>query len=119
MTIVLLIAAIVVTYALLITFKQLQTLKERVERLEAEKRETEELLLSFMESMNDVVQAGEPSAVPAMSVTVGETDQVEPETPATGHLVEDVLLHHSVRETARLLGKGEGEVALYAKLRKK
>lgn len=119
MTIVLLIVAIVVTYALLIVFKQLQTLKERVERLEVEKRETEALLLSFMESMNDVVKqevvvestSREPDSLPVQ--------RVEEDQPSDQQLVEETLLRHSVRDAARLLGKGEGEMALYAKFRGK
>ncbi|TCI23183.1 hypothetical protein [Exiguobacterium sp. SL-9] len=114
--------ACIVAYGLLILFRQVQALTARVTQLEHEKRETEALLLSFMESMNDVVK--QPSSL-IEEVDKAQAVHVEPdredladETQSAPH-VEDVLLHHSVRETARLLGKGEGEVALYAKLRKK
>ncbi|TCI31875.1 hypothetical protein EVJ33_01995 [Exiguobacterium sp. SL-10] len=114
--------ACIVAYGLLILFRQVQALTARVTQLEHEKRETEALLLSFMESMNDVVK--QPSSL-IEEIDKAQAVHVEPdqedladETQSAPH-VEDVLLHHSVRETARLLGKGEGEVALYAKLRKK
>lgn len=119
MTIVLMIAGIVIAYGLLIGFRQLQALNARVDRLEAEKRETEALLLSFMESMSDVVKNDAPESLKPALAEIAET---EPETSADDTVnpsVEEVLLHHSVRDTARLLGKGEGEVALYAKLRQK
>lgn len=122
MTVAYIALACVFAYGLLILFRQIQSLTARVAQLESEKRETETLLLSFMESMNDVVR--QPAS------RIEETDRsgnehVDPEQVLTDEInnhppqVEDVLLHHSVRETARLLGKGEGEVALYAKLRKK
>ncbi|MCT4782872.1 MULTISPECIES: hypothetical protein [Exiguobacterium] len=125
MTIILLLAGIGFTYALLLAFKQLKTLKSRIEQLEAEKHETEMLLLSFMESMNDVVKqddvsertfhesesmSHEPEAAPIQKVVAEQSDH---------QLVEETLLRHSVRDAARLLGKGEGEMALYAKFRGK
>lgn len=119
MTVVLFIAAVVIAYGLLIGFRQIQTLNERIDRLESEKRETEALLLSFMESMSDVVRG---DAIESSSQTASEIDEPEAKQVDEGvgaPSVEDVLLRHSVRDAARLLGKGEGEVALYAKLRKK
>lgn len=121
MTVVYIAIACIVAYGLLILFRQVQALTARVTQLEHEKRETEVLLLSFMESMNDVVK--QPSSLEDVAdaqAVHAELDRERPadETQSAPH-VEDVLLHHSVRETARLLGKGEGEVALYAKLRKK
>lgn len=114
--------ACLVTYVFLLGFRQIQALQERVERLEAEKTETEALILSFMESMTDVVEKDvttdsfkqeESSAI--------EADHVGTETSSSSAPidVEDVLLHHSVRDAARMLGKGEGEMALYAKFRGK
>lgn len=125
MTIILLLAGIGFTYALLLAFKQLQTLKSRIEQLEAEKRETEMLLLSFMESMNDVVKQDdmtEPTSHEAESVShepEAAPLQRDGAEPSDHQLVEETLLRHSVRDAARLLGKGEGEMALYAKFRGK
>ncbi len=122
MTVVYIGIACIVAYGLLILFRQVQALTARVTRLEQEKRETEALLLSFMESINDVVKHPAPSSEesamePALEDSLLEAPSSR-ERQQAPH-VEDVLLNHSVRETARLLGKGEGEVALYAKLRKK
>ncbi|UTT41772.1 hypothetical protein [Exiguobacterium aurantiacum] len=121
MTVVYIAIACIVAYGLLILFRQVQALTARVTQLEHEKRETEALLLSFMESMNDVVKhplsLEEVADAQAVHAEL-DRERSDDETQSAPH-VEDVLLHHSVRETARLLGKGEGEVALYAKLRKK
>ncbi|TCI49264.1 hypothetical protein EVJ27_01225 [Exiguobacterium sp. SH3S2] len=119
MTFVLLIAGIVIAYGLLIGFRQIQTLNERVNRLESEKRETEALLLSFMESMSDVVKNDAAESPKPTSTEIAEIETETSEDGAVNPSVEEVLLRHSVRDTARLLGKGEGEVALYAKLRQK
>lgn len=130
MYIVYVITACLVAYGFLFGYRQVQALQERVERLEREKQETETLLLSFMESMNDLVvqepversnvvqQEEAPTPVVNASVqTVVEA--TEETTPSASIDVDDVLLRHSVRDAARILGKGEGELALYAKLRKK
>lgn len=119
MTFVLMIAGIVMAYGLLIGFRQIQALNERINRLEAEKRETETLLLSFMESLNDVVKNDAPESPQPTSAEIGETETKASADGTVNPSVEEVLLRHSVRDTARLLGKGEGEVALYAKLRQK
>nr|WP_240542675.1 hypothetical protein [Exiguobacterium qingdaonense] len=116
-----------VAYGFLFGYRQVQELQERVNRLEREKQETETLLLSFMESMNDlaaqkpseradaIVEEQEPSppieeSIEQVETSTGETVSVD---------VDDVLLRHSLKDAARILGKGEGELALYAKLRKK
>lgn len=122
MTIVYIAIACIVAYGLLILFRQVQALTARVTQLEHEKRETEALLLSFMESMNDVVKqpaSSNEEVAGAQSIHAEPKRETSDDDMQTAPHVEDVLLHHSVRETARLLGKGEGEVALYAKLRKK
>lgn len=118
MTIVYIIAASVIVYGMLIGFRQIQSLKERIDVLERDKHETEALLLSFMESMNDVVKSDNPKMDEEQPVEEVLTE-VDTNESVSEPDVEEVLLRHSVRETARLLGKGEGEVALYAKLRKK
>nr|WP_251024907.1 MULTISPECIES: hypothetical protein [Exiguobacterium] len=119
-----------VAYGFLFGYRQVQALQERVERLEREKQETETLLLSFMESMNDlvvqepversnVVQQEEASSLPVNESVQTVVEATEETTPSASIDVDDVLLRHSVRDAARILGKGEGELALYAKLRKK
>ncbi|WP_251127438.1 hypothetical protein [Exiguobacterium sp. s48] len=120
--------ACLVAYGFLFGYRQVQALQERVERLEREKQETETLLLSFMESMNDlvvqeptersnVIQQEEPTPLNESVQTIEEeTEEIKPSASID---VDDVLLRHSVRDAARILGKGEGELALYAKLRKK
>jgi len=124
------ITACLVAYGFLFGYRQVQALQERVERLEREKQETETLLLSFMESMNDlvvqepversnVVQQEEASSLPVNESVQTVVEATEETTPSASIDVDDVLLRHSVRDAARILGKGEGELALYAKLRKK
>ncbi|MCV9899005.1 hypothetical protein OKS35_02605 [Exiguobacterium sp. N5] len=130
MYIVYVITACLVAYGFLFGYRQVQALQERVERLEREKQETETLLLSFMESMNDlvvqepversnVVQQEEASSLPVNESIQTVVEATEETTPSASIDVDDVLLRHSVRDAARILGKGEGELALYAKLRKK
>ncbi|WP_269318058.1 hypothetical protein [Exiguobacterium sp. KJ 601] len=130
MYIVYVITACLVAYVFLFGYRQVQALQERVERLEREKQETETLLLSFMESMNDlvvqepversnVVQQEEASSLPVNESIQTVVEATEETTPSASIDVDDVLLRHSVRDAARILGKGEGELALYAKLRKK
>ncbi|WP_078146716.1 hypothetical protein [Exiguobacterium sp. HVEsp1] len=130
MYIVYVITACLVAYVFLFGYRQVQALQERVERLEREKQETETLLLSFMESMNDlvvqepversnVVQQEEASSLPVNESVQTVVEATEETTPSASIDVDDVLLRHSVRDAARILGKGEGELALYAKLRKK
>lgn len=130
MYIVYVITACLVAYGFLFGYRQVQALQERVDRLEREKQETETLLLSFMESMNDlvvqeptersnVVQQEKAPSPPVNASVQTILEATEEETPSASIDVDDVLLRHSVRDAARILGKGEGELALYAKLRKK
>lgn len=122
--------ACLVAYGFLFGYRQVQALQERVDRLEREKQETESLLLSFMESMNDLV-TNDPDGresdiqvntvpLPSNEESTESTTTTKDETESSVSIdVDDVLLRHSVRDAARILGKGEGELALYAKLRKK
>lgn len=130
MYIVYVITACLVAYGFLFGYRQVQALQERVDRLEREKQETETLLLSFMESMNDlvvqepiersnVVQQEEASSLSVNESVQTVVEATEETTPSASIDMDDVLLRHSVRDAARILGKGEGELALYAKLRKK
>ena len=128
MYIVYVVTACLVAYGFLFGYRQVQALQERVERLEREKQETETLLLSFMESMNDLVTK-EPverkadvhreDSILVEANVESVSDELNEEKSTTSVDVDDVLLRHSVRDAARILGKGEGELALYAKLRKK
>lgn len=128
MYIVYVVTACLVAYGFLFGYRQVQTLQERIERLEREKQETETLLLSFMESMNDLVMK-EPvgrkadlhqeDSIPVEANVESVSNELNEEKSTTSVDVDDVLLRHSVRDAARILGKGEGELALYAKLRKK
>ncbi|MDE0562098.1 hypothetical protein [Exiguobacterium sp. B2(2022)] len=128
MYIVYVITACLVAYGFLFGYRQVQTLRERIERLEREKHETETLLLSFMESMNDLVtkepverkaDVRQEDSILVEANVESLSDELNEENSTTSVDVDDVLLRHSVRDAARILGKGEGELALYAKLRKK
>ncbi|MCA0979998.1 MULTISPECIES: hypothetical protein [Exiguobacterium] len=129
MYIVYVVTACLVAYGFLFGYRQVQTLQERVERLEREKQETETLLLSFMESMNDLVTKEpverkvdvhqEDVSVPVETKADVVSNDLDEDKSKPSIDVDDVLLRHSVRDAARILGKGEGELALYAKLRKK
>lgn len=128
MYIVYVITACLVAYGFLFGYRQVQTLQERIERLEREKHETETLLLSFMESMNDLVtkepeerkaDVHQEDSILVEANVESVSDELNEENSTTSVDVDDVLLRHSVRDAARILGKGEGELALYAKLRKK
>ncbi|WP_214745437.1 hypothetical protein [Exiguobacterium sp. s189] len=128
MYIVYVVTACLVAYGFLFGYRQVQTLQERIERLEREKQETETLLLSFMESMNDLVtkepverkaDVHQEDSILVEANIESVSDELNEENSTTSVDVDDVLLRHSVRDAARILGKGEGELALYAKLRKK
>ena len=128
MYIVYVVTACLVAYGFLFGYRQVQTLQERIERLEREKHETETLLLSFMESMNDLVtkepvgrkaDVHQENSILVEANVESVSDELDEENSTTSVDVDDVLLRHSVRDAARILGKGEGELALYAKLRKK
>ena len=128
MYIVYVITACLVAYGFLFGYRQVQALQERVERLEREKQETETLLLSFMESMNDLVtkepierkvDVDQEDSILVEANVESVSDELNKENSTMSVDVDDVLLRHSVRDAARILGKGEGELALYAKLRKK
>ena len=121
--------ACLIAYGFLFCYRLIQSLQVRVTLLESEKQEMESLLLTFMESMNDLVKENPKSSTESPvsqepqkeSTPVDSTLETATETVAVSNQldVEDVLLRHSVRDAARLLGKGEGEMALYAKFRKK
>ena len=56
MTVVYILLAALICYALLVLFRQQADLKDRISRLEFEKSETEQVLLSFMEQVNEMTE---------------------------------------------------------------
>lgn len=133
MTVVYILLAALVCYALLVLFRQQAALKDRIIRLEREKNETEQVLLHFMENVNamtetSVIEANEqvdqvpdasPQMVKAATYEKSETVEIEQsilkEPPLTD--VKQALREGADLETlARSLNRGTGEVALIAKL---
>ena len=133
MTVVYILLAALVCYALLVLFRQQAALKNRITRLEREKNETEQVLLHFMENVNamtetSVIEANEqvdqvPNASPQMvkAATYEKSETVEIEQfiskEPTLTDVKQALREGADLETlARSLNRGTGEVALIAKL---
>ncbi|WP_058704862.1 hypothetical protein [Exiguobacterium indicum] len=133
MTVVYILLAALVCYALLVLFRQQAALKDRITRLEREKNETEQVLLHFMENVNamtetsvneaneqvDQVPYASPQMVEAATYEKSETVEIEQsisqEPPLTD--VKQALREGADLETlARSLNRGTGEVALIAKL---
>lgn len=133
MTVVYILLAALVCYALLVLFRQQAALKDRITRLEREKNETEQILLHFMEHVNamtetsvreskeqsDQVTDVSPQMVQAATYEKTETSEMEQsiseEPPLTD--VKQALRDGADLETlARSLNRGTGEVALIAKL---
>ena len=133
MTVVYILLAALVCYALLVLFRQQAALKDRITRLEREKNETEQILLHFMEHVNamtetsvkgskeqsDQVTDVSPQMVQAATYEKTETSEMEQsiseEPPLTD--VKQALREGADLETlARSLNRGTGEVALIAKL---
>lgn len=133
MTVVYILLAALVCYALLVLFRQQAALKDRIIRLEREKNETEQVLLHFMENVNamtetsvneaneqvDQVSYASPQMVEAATYEKSETVEIEQsisqEPPLTD--VKQALREGADLETlARSLNRGTGEVALIAKL---
>jgi len=133
MTVVYILLAALVCYALLVLFRQQAALKDRITRLEREKNETEQILLHFMEHVNamtetsvreskeqsDQVTDVSPQMVQAATYEKTETvemkQSISEEPPLTD--VKQALRDGADLETlARSLNRGTGEVALIAKL---
>ena len=133
MTVVYILLAALVCYALLVLFRQQAALKDRITRLEREKNETEQILLHFMEHVNamtetsvreskeqsDQVTDVSPQMVQAATYEKKETvemkQSISEEPPLTD--VKQALRDGADLETlARSLNRGTGEVALIAKL---
>ena len=133
MTVVYILLAALVCYALLVLFRQQAALKDRIIRLEREKNETEQVLLHFMENVNamtetSVIEANEqvdqvpnasPQMVKAATYEKSETVEIEQSISKEPTLtdVKQALREGADLETlARSLNRGTGEVALIAKL---
>ncbi|WP_373951335.1 hypothetical protein QNN95_10055 [Exiguobacterium acetylicum] len=133
MTVVYILLAALVCYALLVLFRQQAALKDRITRLEREKNETEQVLLHFMENVNamtetSVIEANEqvdqvpnasPQMVKAATYEKSETVEIEQSISKEPTLtdVKQALREGAELETlARSLNRGTGEVALIAKL---
>lgn len=133
MTVVYILLAALVCYALLVLFRQQAALKDRITRLEREKNETEQVLLHFMENVNAMTETSVNEAnkqidqvpdaslqmVEAATYEKSETVEIEQsisqELPLTD--VKQALREGADLETlARSLNRGTGEVALIAKL---
>ncbi len=133
MTVVYILLAALVCYALLVLFRQQAALKDRITHLEREKNETEQVLLHFMEHVNavtdtSVYETTEPvDQVPDASLQIvqvatnekPETVEVERSVSKEPSLtdIKQALREGADLETlARSLNRGTGEVALIAKL---
>ena len=144
MTVVYILLAALICYALLVLFRQQTDLKDRISRLELEKSETEQVLLSFMEQVNEMTEQNVKSEVssnpinetyqnpsiesvlPEENVVQNERAESYIETPVPSEIqneeqvltdVEQALREGTDLETlARSLNRGTGEVALIAKL---
>ncbi|KTR26509.1 hypothetical protein [Exiguobacterium indicum] len=144
MTVVYILLAALICYALLVLFRQQADLKDRISRLELEKSETEQVLLSFMEQVNEMTEQNVKSEVssnpinetyqnpsiesvlPEENVVQNERAESYIETPVPSEVqneeqiltdVEQALREGTDLETlARSLNRGTGEVALIAKL---
>ncbi|WP_426353769.1 hypothetical protein [Exiguobacterium sp. R-39] len=145
MTLFYILLAALICYGLLLLFKQQALLKDRVTHLERQKQETEEILLQFMQQVNELTE-GEVRSRPSTPVEqewkgeiiVAEEserpdyssepvkvfskedkpdDRVE-ESPVLD--VKDQLEKGAdLDQLARSLNRGAGEVALIAKLSQK
>ena len=128
--------AAVICYALLLLFKQQASLKDRVNVLEREKRETEEILLRFMEQVNGLTGEGqqmpdEQSAsarasyervVPTDTTELPQFEEPEPDPvdqPVLTDVKDQLAAGADIDQLARALNRGTGEVALIAKLSRK
>lgn len=134
MTVVYILVAALVCYALLVLFRQQATLKDQVARLEQEKKETEQMLLQFMENVNAMADVSvehapvEPSAdseitavsleqkIPDERGVVFERETTTDQVPALTDVKQALKDGTDLETLARSLNRGIGEVALIAKL---
>ncbi|WP_152538820.1 hypothetical protein [Exiguobacterium artemiae] len=145
MTLFYILLAALICYGLLLLFKQQALLKDRVTHLERQKQETEEILLQFMQQVNELTD-GEEISRPSATVQQewkGEVVAAE-ESERSDHLSEPVKVPSKedkpddrgeesplldvkdqldkgadLDQLARSLNRGAGEVALIAKLSRK
>ncbi|MCT4779674.1 MULTISPECIES: hypothetical protein [Exiguobacterium] len=138
MTLFYILLAALICYGLLLLFKQQALLKDRITNLERQKQETEEILLQFMQQVNELTGADGTSASSTPEQTgrtvspetserlvfpVQEELQPEPVVRVQEEPVFDVKQQlengADLDQLARSLNRGAGEVALIAKLSKK
>lgn len=143
MTVVYILLAALICYALLLLFRQQADLKDRITRLEREKDETEQILLRFMEQVNGMTESDSKSTLePSLQVDAqgfAPSEQVlhSKTDPDTGQPEVKKIIHKEpvvtqeqemtdvkqalqegtdIETLARSLNRGTGEVALIAKL---
>ncbi len=110
-------------YALLLLFKQQTLMRERIENLETEKREMEQLLLAFMENVNRIDDdrdetRTEGNTDPVNHVAVRDTASEKEDAPGGVDVKARLEQGEDLDALARSLNRGAGEVALIAKLSK-
>ncbi len=133
MTLFYILLAALMCYGLLLLFKQQAMLKDRITNLERQKQETEEILLQFMEHVNELTgtEASVSSPRQNIELIVPADEDERPESLAEEkpfELVPEKPVFDVKRQLeegadldqlARSLNRGAGEVALIAKLSKK
>ncbi|WP_161487689.1 hypothetical protein [Exiguobacterium sp. KRL4] len=138
MTLFYILLAALICYGLLLLFKQQALLKDRITNLERQKQETEEILLQFMQQVNELTGTDDTSASSTPEQT-GRTVPLETSERLVFPLQEELQPEPVVRvqeepvfdvkqqlengadldQLARSLNRGAGEIALIAKLSKK
>lgn len=133
MTLFYILLAALMCYGLLLLFKQQAMLKDRITNLERQKQETEEILLQFMEHVNELTGTEASVSSPRQNIELivpaDEDERPEPLTEGkpVGFVPEKPVFDvkqqleegADLDQLARSLNRGAGEVALIAKLSKK
>ncbi|WP_152539588.1 hypothetical protein [Exiguobacterium undae] len=133
MTLFYILLAALMCYGLLLLFKQQAMLKDRITNLERQKQETEEILLQFMEHVNELTGTEASVSSPRQNIelivpadederpeplTEGKPVELVPEKPVFD-VKQQLEEGADLDQLARSLNRGAGEVALIAKLSKK
>lgn len=133
MTLFYILLAALMCYGLLLLFKQQAILKDRITNLERQKQETEEILLQFMEHVNELTGTEASVSSPRQNIElIVPADEDERLAPLTEEKPVELFPEKPVFDVkqqleegadldqlARSLNRGAGEVALIAKLSKK
>lgn len=133
MTLFYILLAALMCYGLLLLFKQQAMLKDRITNLERQKQETEEILLQFMQHVNELTGVDKSASVnrPHIELIVPVDEDERPESllqqessdPVRKKPVLDVKQQleegADLDQLARSLNRGTGEIALIAKLSQK